>query len=443
MAQQRSTSYVALLLVLLLVACQPPAPITTNYNTGSEGITLSFSQGTPDKEVYEDSTIPVFVKLENKGAWDVRFDDLFFTVSGDKYYVSVEVPPEDAFGAQARGVHRPKANTDPYGDFLNGKSFSYPSGEVYEARSFVTFKRVPGLRQHPTTQIFARICYPYRTTFTTDICVDLNSFNQNVQEQICEATDLNFEDQGAPVAVVAVENRPVPRRVTDSSGASYQGVQQVFNIRIENVGHGAVLRPVHDVEFTDGIPALREENISAEERIAACNQDIPPTLLNAVGIEADLSGTPLECSPSIVQLRGGEGFTRCILPEKDSLTLTGPNYKGILNVYLDYLYTESIATDVTIIRQPFAPTTGGTASTNPAMVGEGPGARPRCDFCSANRNADECEGWTGSRDPSVTYSCSCSQEECFSRSGEWACVYGRKWCPGANYCCPKIPSQSS
>lgn len=427
-------------LTLFLAACQPLQPAPTNYFVGNEGITLSFSQGTPDDEVYEESTIPVFVKLSNEGAWDVRLDEIFFKVLGDKYYVSVEVYPEDEIGAQAPAHPNSPFGADPFGDYLNGKSDAYPNGETYETRSFVTFKRVPGLRQRPETQLYARVCYPYMTIFSTDICVDLNSFNQNVQQQACEASDLTFTDQGAPVAVVAVENRPVPRRVTDSAGNTYQGVQQVFNIRIKNVGAGAVLRPRHSTTIVDGVATLGETNISAEERIAACNQNIPPEVLNTVGIHADLSGSPLICQPNVVQLRGGEGFTRCILPEEESLSLTGPNYHGILNVQLDYLYTESIATDVTILRQPVVTTAGSAPSSNPALVGEGAGARPRCEFCSANRNADACAGWTGSMNSSIIYACTCSQEECFSRTGEDACVYGRTWCPGTNYCCPQLPA---
>lgn len=436
-----STKITVPLLLILFAACQPLGPTATDHRTGSDGIVLSFSQGTPDEEVYEQSTIPVFVQLANRGAWDVRLEEIFFKVSGDEYYVSVETYPEDEIGAEEEpeGIQNPNAQgPDPFEDYLNGKSDAYPNGEIYETRSFVSFKRVPGLRQKPETQLYARICYPYATMFSADICVDLNSFNQNVQGQACEAADQSFTDQGAPVAVTAVENRPVPRRVSDDAGNTYQGVMQVFNVRIENVGSGAVLRPVHETLTHDGVNTLGETNISAEERVAACNQDIPTELLNTVGVSADLSGSPLDCVPDVVQLRGGRGFTRCILPEEESLSMTGPNYIGILNVQLDYLYTASIATDVQILRQPFETGTAPDPSTNPALVGEGPGAVPRCDFCSANRNAAECDGWTGSTDSTVQYSCACSQEECFARSADDACIYGRTWCPGANYCCPTL-----
>lgn len=408
-----------LIIALSIAACQPPAAQETNFYEGRDGITLAFGQGSPAEEVYEDTTLPVFVTLRNQGAHDVRLEEIIFNVTGNPFYIGVEpvtrlgVPPEpDQFNPEPPEML----------DYLNAKSLHFPEGEWLTTKSLVTYKKIVGLRQAPTTQVYARVCYPYETLLSTEICVDLNAFNQNVQRQVCTAEDLAFQDQGAPVAVVKVENRPMPFRASMEGGrGSMEAIQHVFVIHVRNVGRGGVLQP---------------RPITTEERVRACGQEIAREKLNSVGIRANLSGVPLECSPRTIVLSGGEGFATCSLPPEEAVSLTGPNYFGLLNVKVDYLYMESIATDVKILRRP-------EGLRDPYELpydarDEHPGyinGQTRCEYCSMHRSDPKCGDWPDKANQTAIFSCACGEMECQEKSRDGKCLFGYTWCPGASYCC--------
>lgn len=403
----------ALSLLLLLGACQPQQTII--YHTGTEGLTLAFAKDLPPKTVYEDSIVPLVVTLANKGARDVNYSDIVFSVKGDPFYVNVTNDGTYRF-AEARGAYSQPLPAEE--TILHGKSPVWQTGEWVDLHPTAEFRPIPGLREQPTTQLFASACYAYGTVLGTSLCVDANAFNGNVQRQVCGAETLTFKDQGAPVAITSIENRPSPLRLSDGT-ASRDLVQPVFIIHIQNVGDGAVL-----------MPAAK----SVDDLVASCSRGV--TANPAVAINATLSSLQLECKPNPVPLMNDEGYTTCVLPASASGTFSAPNYLAVFKAELRYVYRSSLSADVTIQRVPggigtASPPSGNEA--NPAFV-EG---KTRCEFCSGNRNDPRCSDWPAKANQTAEFSCACGVQQCnqLAQRAPAACVFGQTWCPGTSYCC--------
>jgi len=426
-----------LILGLLVLAGCGKGKIPT-YHVGTEGLTLAFAKETPT-EVYEESEEPIVITLANKGAADVAYNQIIFNLKGDPFYLDVAQDPqlsnqEDAsqnvfqnLFAQQNLFQQPYYAGTPAMDttqLFHGKSIDFPEGDMLELVPIASFKKIKGLREQPETQLYASVCYPYNTYLATTMCVDANAFNGNKQKQVCSAQTLTYASQGAPVAVIEVENRPAPIRI--SSGQLAEGgrgyldiVQPTFIVHIKNVGGGAVLP----------LPETKDAVLES------CTQRTALDQMNGVIVNATLSNLQLECSPNPVMLRDEEGFTLCSLPVSAQEKLATPNYLATFTVQLNYLYRNAISQDVEIQRR--SPLVYPTNLTYPERD-ENPGyinGVPRCDYCSQNKNAAGCDGWPTNVDEAAVFSCVCSEKECLKKTADGKCVYGHTWCPGTNFCC--------
>ncbi len=397
----------ALTLVLLLAACGGPSQ--PEYHVGTEGVVLSFAHDTPPREVYEDSRIPVLLEVSNLGAWDVRFEDIVVNLTGDPFYVAVQ-------NARMPKDQQPYA-LDPV---LYGKQPGYPEGEFITIQPNVTILNVTGPREQPRTQLFATICYPYATVLGTTVCVDSNAYNQNEQRQVCSATTLTYRSQGAPVAVVSIENRPAPIRVSQSGGRGYVDVvQPTFIVHVENLGTGRVLQPIPD---------------AYSERLAVCGGHITTENLNKIEINATLSGIQLDCQPWPIELRDDKGYTTCVVPPSETSALSPSNYLGALKLTLSYMYQDSTSADISILRRGYVGDwddyTIPERDDHPGFI-EG---EAKCEYCQRNPSDSRCD-WPDNVNQSRYFQCVCGKEECRDKAPDGECIFGTTWCPGSNYCC--------
>ncbi len=415
--RSKTTSFVFLLVLcaalFLLVACNNN-PYSVNYHTGDDGLTLAFTYDTPPKMVYEGSDVALAVELFNRGAADVDYRDIIFTLTGDPFYVLTTMDSSWQTG--------PPAPEELNKDLLHGKSPGYPEGESLVLEPTMTVKRIQGLREQPTTQLYASVCYPYESTLGTSVCVDSNSFSANRQRQVCSAETMTFRSQGGPVAITSVENLPTPIRVPAEGGRGfYDIVQPRFILHVENVGTGTVLMPP---------PTTREE------QVAACALRVPKEKLGMVFVNATLSNLSLECSPNPLLLRDDKGYTSCTLPKEQVGAVATANYLSTFTATVGYLYRDGIAADIVIERLP---ETLRSEDATYAERDQTPGyvnGIPRCEYCSGgNRNDPACAGWPADVNQTALFSCTCGEKECLKKSKDGKCVFGGSWCPGTNYCC--------
>ncbi|MBR9693154.1 hypothetical protein GOV07_04480 [Candidatus Woesearchaeota archaeon] len=433
-----------ILLLLLVVACMPRT-METDYHSGSDGIIATFTPKYPPPEIYEGTTVPVILSVVNRGSASVDYADIYLTVKTDPFYASV-LPGK-------------WADEGPAGKVLVGRGPGFPRGDYQAYQTYVDFHRVKGLRESPSTQVFASYCYPYATSLGTSVCVDTNAFNQNEQRQVCAAQTMTFRDQGAPVAVTSIENRPTPIQVVSPGGRAFMDLSQpVFIIHVANVGTGRVVMPVPLQQenqvmnetamlariaagLFDFEPLLKLPG--QEDRESACAGDFDKETLNQVTISATLSGINLTCDPKVITLHDDKGFTACALPEEELEGLSYANYLGVFRVDLGYLYRDSTSADVEILRrEPSIAWQNYTVSERDANPGFVEG-EPRCNYCDRSPGSSECDGWPV-KDKQMAkinepFSCSCSKTECLTLYNTSRCVFGAYWCPGTSYCCAREP----
>lgn len=389
-----------------------PRPQEANYFEGVRGLEISFLEQTPPDEIYENSSFNINLFIENKGAFDVIGENYgILSISFDPFYIDISALQS------TNNVEVSKNGIVVKGIQLPGKSRYYPTGsEAF--LSFPTFKtkEIKGQREQPSTQIFTSLCYPYTTTFSHLVCVDLSAYGEQLRTQVCYQQDLSLSDQGAPLAItlVEVENQP----------AGNELVRPIFTIQVQNKGSGSVLSPAYNSVELERVCSF--QNLNRED-------------FNTVEIRAILSNSKeLYCNPNPIRLFDGQGFTQCKVPEED-LILGHQNYETPITVTLSYVYLTSISRDIEIKRinihgGPISP----PEQCLPSEIEQGTACISKCYFCNQNPGDGRCQP------PNAVYHikfeeggfhCQCSDDECNRLYTKGLCVPFSGFCPGASYCC--------
>ncbi|MFH1770884.1 MAG: hypothetical protein ABH828_05010 [archaeon] len=398
--------FLILLALFVLTACGPaPSPYSQNYHTGTKGIELQFVGDSPPSEIYEGAFFPLAVLVTNEGAT---------TLDGEVYKGEISY----SFDSFYLTPNSPDVKREKTKIVLFGKSVRYPTGDfsLTSLPSF-TVNSILGQRENPHTELFVSACYPYKTLFSDEVCIDTTSWTEDIRQTVCTAYPEVYDSQGGPVAVTEV--RPEMHHVG-------QVVRPAFYITIENKGSGSVLAPVDKIENACEIQQDSETKKN----------------WNRVRLSASLSNDPLNCVPEEIILHDQKGFTRCYLDEGGyggSL-----NYLSTLVVDLDYVYMTSISKDISIVRSIIPGY--GLSSDNKCEPWEtefNDKCIDNCDLC--NQNSEY--GFCGSVFKDGEYGCNCKEDECLSiiegkKTNDVTylnknCIFGISLCSEGNFCCRK------
>lgn len=290
-------------------------PATINYFEGTKGLTLEFLDEAPPETVFEGSEFDVQTIIHNEGAYDV--------INQEQVQVEIVTDSADTQQLETQGLENFYLRDLGYVQ-LYGKSYFYPEGQQeffalnrYRARDIST-----GFERN-SIEFYVTMCYPYRTYFSDEICVDTNADKMDVRRQVCSSENKNYgKGQGAPVTITAVETNMVPK------GAF---IEPQFVIHIKHEG--------------DGIVSLYDST----NRDANTCDDIGTEQVNRMEISAVLGNDSLECFPNPVFFRDGEAKIECKLMGSQVLA-TAANYFTNLNVELRYLYTQTFDRQISVRR---------------------------------------------------------------------------------------------
>ncbi|MBI5390795.1 hypothetical protein HZB02_04845 [Candidatus Woesearchaeota archaeon] len=228
MNKQRSISLLLVVLIpLLLIGCTPsrssPSNPTTveQFRKGTDGVVVTYAEGTPpsiiDVRAYSRG-IPVTIKLENKGAADVksgwvrllRFHDFIG-------YTDTDTPFE-----------------------LKGKSDAFPEGDWTETSFKVDV--LPDRLPMPETKatFYVQACYDYETKAEAVICIDPHPDEKTILEKPCQKqSPVSLSGgQGAPVAVSKVDYELIDTIEENQRGEELMDV--LLRVYVSNVGKGLV-----------------------------------------------------------------------------------------------------------------------------------------------------------------------------------------------------------
>ncbi|MEM4268109.1 MAG: hypothetical protein QXK37_04750 [Candidatus Woesearchaeota archaeon] len=294
---------VFIFLLLFLSACsltgtrvREKGPVL-DYRKGSDGIVISFAEGTPPKRVYEGSKFNVIVKVWNKGAFD--------NPQGTLHLQGYD-PTAIIFDANIKEI--PK---------IQGSSQYLPGGGydtvVFNADST---KVLAGDYYKPTLMVSN--CFRYETIATPSVCI-VPDPSALIKNKVCEPKTITLSNQGAPIAVTRVDEEVM-----------YDAVN--FIITIQNVGKGNVV----NLEKFSSCPNLKYSD------------------LDEVEIDVRIANLgPAQCSSgNKVKLVDGRGTVICRF---NAIGVRGDDlnsYVTPLQITLKYGYNTNIKQEIEIVRIP-------------------------------------------------------------------------------------------
>ncbi len=272
------------------------SPTELEIYKGTEGIVLEFMPNLPPNQIYTNNCDKdlcssdkqeLYLRFSNKGAHtgsDI-ISNYFLSGFNEKLLE----------GTDTKGKHLPA---------LNGKSSSYPQGEIkVEKVSDLTFK-IPKDTDAYDLNLMAMWCYNYKTYATAEVCIDPDPVHND--DDVCSSGSVSLSNQGAPVAV---SNVLVDARKNKA----------IITIDIKNAGKGTVLKTK-----------------------AICI-DTPLNSRDIVTATIKLGSGTDELNCPEARLYNGKAQLRC-----EATTSGTTAYKSILKIELNYKYKDSITKDISV-----------------------------------------------------------------------------------------------
>ncbi len=365
-----------LIAIFLLSSCTNQSYSKRTVYKGYKSLETTFSKSIPDN-LYENSTFSTRIIIVNEGTYTInQSNPAVASITTDEFYMQYN---QDQWQGN-------KTFT------LEGKSTMFPNGEfiIFDLPEF-SMQLLPGAIQKPETELQFNLCYPYETTFSENICIDVDPYEQDRRPAICRSEELTLSGgQGSPIAVTKIT--PV---MTSTTG----NIKPKFIIEIKNYGKG--------------IPLYDEE----EDKLCG-NLILDTNNLNKVKISGIVSNLNLTCNPEIIKLIDDEGETRCTV---DSHFGSATNFIAPLNLKIEFNYFQSITKEFDIIRtQEYDPLSfatsksceglneGSYCSNDHTMVCDAEKqCITRCSYCAKNPGElpELCNGI------GVDYTCGCSLDD--------------------------------
>ena len=307
-----------------------------DIRVGTDGISVNFLANNPPATVHAESNLPnnfdVIVELANKGVYP-QPDEA--TALKGKVFLS---------GFDTNILDFSEKSIDLGKKQLSGKSLVNPIG----SSDIGVFKgKVPTIildnlkvdKYEPT--LLATLCYHYQTIAGPSVCIDPDPYTTVKQKKVCEASPVTLTSQGAPVAVVKVDEEAFSTNTQ-------------FKITIKNVGNGDVIRDRAEAfanQPSGSNPYSGDQSVDPVDRCDPFGasklgrEDIDKVYVEEVSV----GQTSLICWPftdtsskspqGFIRLLNGEGSVICELQKTDSGYPGGKTaYSTPLKIVLDYVY---------------------------------------------------------------------------------------------------------
>ena len=253
---------------------------------GTDGLTLKFFEGAPPESLLAnvgsdpgiETKVNIGIMIENRGVQDLNCSEQecgYFRIDGGKY---IKLDETFKNGTLKQALESSKVSVIP------GKIWYGSGGRV----AIEMQASLENPEKTTRSTIFANVCYPYKTSLSTPICVETAHYS--VENRVCDLRALSFSSQGAPVAIT---------RIDQDSVIDGDEVKPRLGIHVKNVGGGFVIG--------------KED----EELRGACTAEGDSTeIIGKITVEsASLSGKEFDCVNKEVFLHGGVGFFYCVLKE--------------------------------------------------------------------------------------------------------------------------------
>lgn len=242
-----------------------------------------------------------------------------------------------------------------------GKSLWNPQGGREMIKYQAKTKNIGAQSTRHESLILSTACYEYATAATETICIDTDVTETSSFMEVCEAEEINLQDQGAPVAITKIETYMLPKTSDDYE----QYVQPQFLIYVENKGEGRVINKAKTEDACTAAPLQKKDYNAIFLQSLTLSTDMWSYHFNgydtSTGKEiylGDADTDTIECTPNPLILSDDKyDYFRCTLKQDIAeisyeLRASQPSYTTPLGISLSYGYVETRSKDVTIVREP-------------------------------------------------------------------------------------------
>ena len=320
---------ILILCTILLAGCslgKPAAdqgPALSDYgyiHSGTEGVAASFLEDFPPAslKISDDIETQIVLDLHNRGAASVKDASVFLEANPALVELSVEIKKIS----------------------LEGKSALFSRGETGSLEFDAKIRKLRPEKDAEETDIRASVCYAYITEAQIDACIDTDKYRAERGSAVCSARVISLSDQGAPIALVKVEQNFIPLR--------QGGVQEItpqYVLTFMNVGKGLVIGP----HSTDGVCARNLGWASLTQSMPFEEDASDGQIFDVIKVSGQLGGKGLICGglySKEVSLEDGEATVTCIA--SSSRAITEPSMISPLVIRAEYGYLSTITKHIKI-----------------------------------------------------------------------------------------------
>ena len=324
-------------IAIFLVGCTTSTSRSKEVDifTGTEGLNAEFSNNAPPPKVFEDNLFPILIKLRNNGVNNIKSKSGIIAIGAENDYIKDITAEENSRIIQSKEIKNHVLFD------IDGKSKINAKGEEMAVVLSAKAGKLDPQSENKASTMTATLCYPYKTTLSTTVCIDPDITGLRPAKKVCNVNDIFFSNgQGAPIAITKIEPQMLP-------DADKSIIRPQFLIYIENKGRGNPVNPKNyqsicgkqDVSGRDlwnvaFLKAYTTGKDGVKELICCPNQEKCP--------ENDIS-------TGFIRFIDNKDFVRCTF--KDGVPRNFDAFTSPLRIEVDYGYVQTATTNF-LIQKP-------------------------------------------------------------------------------------------
>ena len=318
-----------------------------NVFVGTQGLTSEFVKNAPPQKVFESSSFPILLRIRNIGSFSIDGKNqlskygTYLSIGRERDYI-----PELKIEEQNRMKTYDSIESDNLAQFfIDGKTQTNPKGEEITVPVNAQTGKLDPQSENKQSTMTATLCYPYKTTLSTTVCIDPDIAGVRPGKKVCDVKILSFGGgQGAPVAVKIIEPQMIPEADKDI-------IKPQFLIFVENVGRGNPVNinnynnACNNMDFND--PKKKDEirNIwnVAFLRAYSSGKEGENQLICCPNIngECDEKESNTDKIAGFIRFHDKKDYARCIF--KNGVPRNSDAFTSPLRVEIDYGYVQTIS----------------------------------------------------------------------------------------------------
>ncbi|MFT4250547.1 MAG: hypothetical protein ACMXYD_04245 [Candidatus Woesearchaeota archaeon] len=319
---------VAALVVFAACESAPEAPdLATPYIGGVQGIAMSFPQGMPPAEIFDDGQgeFSIGILLENVGESAVGPG----TRNPYGHVEIIGINPRNFGSGFGQASHNDlfvtfdeaQLTLEPARRGFDGSIITGESGLI----EFPSLSYLPDITGNQQLTVRANVCYEYRSYTRGQICIKDNLLERAQDDSICTVSGAKaFSGSGAPVQVTSLTQNP----------AGSSRIQVTFTV--ENLGRGIVFAPMSTVNSPNICQA--SAGVNTQRDVVGVQVSLGDEFTTDYLVNCPLLGG--QDRGVIRMFQGAPAVVTCTIDNIDASA--GRIFTENLNVDLHYTYLEHI-----------------------------------------------------------------------------------------------------